>query len=119
MNMKQIGGYAAVLFIFLYVYNINPNVGGMLSEGTDLIASPMASLAVFSVIAGFFFNWLVGYTGMSGMRTAMTFQFVRIMIVDVWSVLNGGMDFMSFGIDVGYGLVLAYALGTVYDKLAD
>ena len=40
------------------------------------------------------------------------------MIFDVSNVLNGGLDFMSFGIDVGFGLVVAYTLGTVYDKLA-
>ncbi|MFL2544315.1 MAG: hypothetical protein ACJ0RV_00585 [Longimicrobiales bacterium] len=68
---------------------------------------------------GFFFNWLVGYTGMSGMETALTFQFCRIMIVDVSNVLNGGLDFVSFGIDVDFGFVVAYTLGTVYDKLAD
>ena len=118
MNMKQIGGYTVVLFVFLYLYNVNPNVNGMLSEGTDLIASPLVSLAVLAVVAGFFFNWLVGYTGMNGIKTALTFRFVRIMIVDVSNVLNGGLDFMSFGIDVGFGLVVAYTLGTVYDKLA-
>ena len=119
MNMKQIGGYTLVLFVFLYLYNVNPNVSGMLSEGTDLIANPLASLAVLAVVMAFFFNWLVGYTGMSGIKTALTFQFVRIMIFDVSNVLNGGLDFMSFGIDVGFGLVVAYTLGTVYDKLAD
>ena len=62
MNMKQIGGYTLVLFVFLYLYNVNPNVNGMLSEGTDLIANPLASLAVLAVVMGFFFNWLVGYT---------------------------------------------------------
>ena len=56
---------------------------------------------------------------MSGMETALTFQFCRIMIVDVSNVLNGGLDVMSFGIDVGFGFVVAYTLGTVYDKLAD
>ena len=119
MNMKQVGGYTVVLFVFLYLYNLDPvNIRGMMNEGTDLIASPLVSLAVLAVVAGFFFNWLVGYTGMSGIKTALTFQFVRIMIVDVTNVLNGGMDFMSFGIDVSFGLVVAYTLGTVYDKLA-
>ena len=55
---------------------------------------------------------------MNGIQPALTLHFVRIMIVDVSNVLNGGLDFMSFGIDVSFGLVVAYTLGTVYDKLA-
>ncbi|HIF38081.1 MAG TPA: hypothetical protein EYQ69_02340 [Gemmatimonadetes bacterium] len=119
MNLKQIGAYSVALFAALYVYNVTPGVANMLSAGPDLIPDVMLSLIALAVVGGFFFNWLVGYTGMSGLRTAMTFQFSRIFFVNIVGLLNGGQNPPSVLIDVSFGLLVAYILGTVYDKFAE
>ncbi len=116
-RMKEILAYAVVIMIAIFLRD--NFIGEMWAgSGSALFANAMLGMVVFGLVAAVFFDFLMGYTGMAAVQTAMTIAFVRIMAYDVYGFLNGDRDLMGSIVHAGFSLVVAYAAGTAYEKVA-
>lgn len=115
--MKEIVAYSVVIFAFLYVWYA-VDISGLMGGGTDWIPNPILSLLAIALVTGFFFDWLVGYTGMTAVRTAMTMAAVRILYYDVFGIMTGNQNAVGAIVDILFTLTLSYVAGKSYEKVA-
>ena len=116
-RMKEILAYSGVVFVFLYAW-YSLDISDLMGNGTNWIPGPILSLAAIAVVTGFFFDWLLGYTGLDVVRAAMTIGAVRILFYDIIGIMIGNQNSLGAIIDIFFTLTLSYVAGKTYEKVA-
>ncbi|HIF38082.1 MAG TPA: hypothetical protein EYQ69_02345 [Gemmatimonadetes bacterium] len=115
-RMKGILAYSTIVFIFLLVW-YTLDISNLMGNGPDLIASPTLSFVAIAMVTGFFFDFLVEYTGLTAVKTAMTMGAVRILFYDIFGIMSGSQDITGAVVDILFTLILSYVAGKTYEKV--
>jgi hypothetical protein len=115
-RMKGILAYSAVVFVFLLGWQAL-DISGLMGSGPDLIPSPTLSFIALALVVGLFFDFLVEYTGLTAVKTAMTMGSVRILFYDIFGIMSGSQDITGAFVDILFTLTLSYVTGKTYEKI--
>ena len=83
-----------------------------------ILGNPIASNALYWIVAIVFFDWAVQKMGKT-MSTAMVIALSQILLVDVFYVIVGRRELQPALISVGIILVIWASVAFVYDKLSE
>jgi len=115
-RMKGILAYSTVVFIFLLGW-YTLDISNLMGNGPDLISSPTLSFVAIAIVTGLFFDFLVEYTGLTAVKTAMTMGAVRILFYDIFGIMSGSQDITGAVVDILFTLILSYVAGKTYEKV--
>jgi hypothetical protein len=116
-RMKGVLAYSAVVFVFLLGWQAL-DISDLMGSGPDLIPSPTLSFIALALVIGLFFDFLIEYTGLTAVKTAMTMGSVRILFYDILGIMSGNQDITGALVDILFTLSLSYVAGKAYEKIA-